>query len=89
VEQLRQDLEKVKERNSDESNTYITAEEYHEREARLLNMIFHRVPESLDRDAVTRREADLLECSNVLRAIGLGNSYADIKLCRRLGEKGD
>jgi hypothetical protein len=89
VEQLRQDLEKVKEKKNDESNNYITAEEYREREARRLNLIFHRVPESLDRDAVTRREADLLECSNILRAIGLGNSCADIKLCRRLGEKSD
>jgi hypothetical protein len=89
VEQLRQDLEKVKEKNSEETNTYITAEEYREREARRLNVIIHRVPESLDRDAATRREADLLECANILQAIGLGNKYDDIKLCRRLGEMGD
>jgi hypothetical protein len=89
VEQLRQDLEKVKERNKEESNNFITAEEYRERESRRLNVIMHRVPESLAREAETRRKADLLECSNILRSIGLGNRTADVKLCRRLGERGD
>jgi hypothetical protein len=89
VEQLRQDLEKVKEKNKEETSNFITAEEYRERESRRLNVILHRVPESQDREAETRREANLMECSNILRSIGQGNRTTDVKLCRRLGERSD
>jgi hypothetical protein len=89
VEDMRKELDKVKEQSKADGNNYITAEEYREREARRTNLILHRVKESAAMLVDERRQADLAECGNILREIGLAAEAVNIKLCRRIGEKGD
>jgi hypothetical protein len=89
VDDISKELEKVKEQNKAEGNNYITAEEYREREARRTNIIMHRVRESVAMLTDERKQADLNECANILREIGLAAEISNIKLCRRIGEKGE
>jgi hypothetical protein len=89
VSDLKKDLDKVKETRKEETSQFITAEEYREREARRFNLIMHRVPESAGNTGEDRKRADQTTCNNILEAIGLRDWASDIKLCRRLGERGD
>jgi hypothetical protein len=89
VEELRKELQKVKEAKTTDAKQFITAEEYREREARRFNVIMHRVPEPTDSSGEQRKQADLATCNNILATVGLGEWSGDIKLCRRLGEKGN
>jgi hypothetical protein len=89
VDKIENDLDKVKEANKNEAGNYITAAEYREREARRLNVVFHRVDESDARTGDDRKAADLSSCNNIFNTIGLGDWTVDIKACRRIGERGD
>jgi hypothetical protein len=89
VDQLRKDLDKVKEQNKDEARNYITADEYRERESRRLNVIMHRVPEPQATSGEERKAADHQTCCNIFTTIGLSEWTSDIKFCRRLGERGN
>jgi chromosome segregation ATPase len=89
VDQLRKDLDKVKEASKEEARNYVTAEEYREREARRLNVIMHRVPEPQAHTGEERKQADLAALKTIFSAIGLSEWAGAIKLCRRLGERGD
>jgi hypothetical protein len=89
VDDLKKELDKVKETRKDELSQFITAEEYREREARRYNVILHRVPEPAGGSGEERKMADLATCSKIFAAIGLKDWTCDIKLCRRLGERGD
>jgi hypothetical protein len=89
VGELRKDLEKEKEARKVETSQFITAEEYREREARRYNLIMHRVPEPNGSTGEDRKMVDLATCNNILETIGLREWAGDIKLCRRLGERGD
>jgi hypothetical protein len=89
VDELKKELDKVKETRKDELSQFITAEEYREREARRYNVILHRVPEPAGGSGEERKTADLATCSNIFAAIGLKDWTCDIKLCRRLGERGN
>jgi hypothetical protein len=87
VEELRQELEKVKSSKAHEANNLMTTEEYREREARRQNVILHRVPETEATTAEARKQADLTVCYNIFSTVGLQEWTSDIKICRRLGEK--
>jgi hypothetical protein len=89
VEELRKELDKIKEKSKDETSQFITAEEYREREARKANVVMHRVKEPEATTAEERRSADIEECGNILQAAGLGAAKRDIRTCRRVGEKRD
>jgi hypothetical protein len=89
VEDIRKELDMIKNSKSDEAAGYMTAEEYREREARRVNLVMHRVRESAAQTAELRKEADMLECSNIFKAAGVAEQSRDIKVCRRLGEKGN
>jgi hypothetical protein len=89
VAQLRKEVDKVKETARDEARHFLTAEEYREREARRLNVIMHRVPEPQGNTGEERKQADHTAVSNIFTAIGLKDWTGAIKLCRRLGERGD
>ena len=64
--------------------------ELREREARRLNLIMHGVPEQ--RDSITnnskRMDRDKADCEKVFRAMGARTKAADLRFCRRIGEKG-
>jgi hypothetical protein len=88
IEVLKKDMDKLKSDRTAQSATFLTAEEYREREARKLNLILHRVKESAAVSAELRREADTQECLNVFEAAGVPPADRAIKTCRRIGEKG-
>jgi hypothetical protein len=89
VDELKKELDKVKQTRNDDKKEFITAEEYREREARRYNIIMHRVPEPVGNNGEERKLADLATCGLIFTAIGLGEWTCDIKMCRRLGERGD
>jgi hypothetical protein len=89
VEELKKELQKVKEAKAVDAKQYLTAEEYREREARRFNVIMHRVPEPAGTNGEQRKQADLATCNNILATVGLREWTSDIKLCRRLGERGE
>jgi uncharacterized phage infection (PIP) family protein YhgE len=89
VENLKKELEKVKNKNKDEAATFITAEEYRERESRRMNVVMHRVKEPTTNLAEDKKKADIKECENILSAIGLQQECQEIRTCRRIGEKGE
>jgi hypothetical protein len=89
VDQLRKELDKVKEANKEEARNYVTAEEYREREARRLNVIMHRVPEPQAQSGEEQKQADLATLKTIFNVIGLSEWVGGVKLCRRLGERGD
>jgi hypothetical protein len=88
IDELRKDMDKMKSDRTVQSATFLTAEEYREREARKLNLILHRVKESAAVSAELRREADTQECMHVFEAAGVPPADRAIKTCRRIGEKG-
>jgi len=65
--------------------------EWREREIRRKNLVLHRVveAEATVRGWEARRDFDIERSSEILRAIGLGHLKAEIKACRRIGERGD
>ncbi len=65
--------------------------EMREREARRLNVVFHRVGEAENEKAtgLERQEWDKKSCGNIFAALELDMTDKDIKFCRRIGEKGD
>jgi hypothetical protein len=89
VGEVRNELEKVKKQQKDQASTYITAEEYREREARRTNVIMHRVQEPTAATAEERRQADMAECGNILQAAGLQEEKKDVRTCRRIGTSTD
>jgi hypothetical protein len=64
--------------------------ELREREARRLNVVFHRIGEMEGGRAKVseRQDWDRKSCSNIFQALKLSLSEESIKFCRRVGEKG-
>jgi hypothetical protein len=88
VEELRKEVGEVKIQKMDTSK-FMTTEEYREQEARRNNLVMHRVNESAAATAAERREADMSECSSILREAGAAEEVKEIKTCRRIGERGE
>jgi hypothetical protein len=88
VGDLKKELSTVKNQSQLDTTKFITAEEYREREARRANIVMHRVREPTADTAAERREADTIECRNILSAAGVAHVGEDIRTCRRIGERG-
>ena len=93
--QLRREFEaekiKTREAAQQKDDRYVTKEEFREREARKTNIIMHRVKEPGDevRSGEERRQQDMEECTKIFKALMMEEEARnDIKLCRRIGEKG-
>ena len=93
--QLRREFEaekaKTREAAQNKDDKYISREEYREREARKLNIIMHRVKEPGNevKTAEDRRQQDTVESIKIFTALMMEEEgRTDIKLCRRIGERG-
>ena len=93
--QLRREFEAEKNRNREaaqnKDDNYISREEYRERELRKMNVIMHRIKEPGDdiKWAEDRRRHDMDECEKIFDELEMEeDEKADIKFCRRIGEKG-
>ena len=92
--QLRKEFEAEKEKTrkaaQQKEDQYVSKEEYREREARKTNVIMHRVkePEEEIRTAEERRQQDMEECTKIFTSLMMEEARNDIKLCRRIGERG-
>jgi len=64
-------------------------EEWREREAKRLNVVFHCIGEAEDRRATgsERQEWDRKSCVNIFKALKLNLGEDAIRFCRRVGEK--
>jgi hypothetical protein len=89
VEELRKEVGEVKKQTKMDTSKLMTTEEYREREARKNNLVMHRVNESAAATAAERREADMSECSSILRVAGAAEEIKEIRTCRRIGERGE
>jgi hypothetical protein len=64
--------------------------EIRERDARRLNVIFHRVGETENERATGQERQDWdKSCANIFAALEIGMTEKDVKFCRRVGEKGE
>ena len=93
--QLRKEFEAEKEKTrkaaQEKDDQYVSREEYREREARRTNVIMHRVKEPAEeiRTAEERRQQDMEECTRIFTSLMMEEEARnDIKLCRRIGERG-
>jgi hypothetical protein len=88
-EELKKREEKVE--STVKNETRSVYEEMREREARRLNVVFHRVDE-MEGDRMTgaeRQDWDKKSCGNIFHALKLKITEDSIKFCRRVGEKGE
>ena len=92
---MRREFEAEKNRNREaaqnKDDNYISREEYRERELRKMNVIMHRIKEPGDdiKWAEDRRRHDMDECEKIFDELEMEeDEKADIKFCRRIGEKG-
>jgi hypothetical protein len=78
------------ERNAErEAKTDMLGEELRDREMRRNNIIIHDLAESTNNiNARDRMEHDRQQCGNILSTIGARTRAADLRFCRRVGERG-
>jgi hypothetical protein len=91
IEKLREELNKMKStlESEREAKNDMLGEELRDREARRNNLIIHGLQEpDQNTNPRERMERDRQLCGELLAAIGTRTRAADLKFCRRVGERG-